>query len=163
MKKIFFILIAVFIASSGFSQHTNTSGLTVNPHFQYNQADTSRTFIITYNDYEQFRKKLMLAWGRPDVMTAGNLEWNHLNIQEIGQNLKVIVSDGISTAQDGTTYYKVFPDDNAKNDALKSMHNDQSRYLEIKFENQSGTNFITTSAMENSVYSVLDYITNSVW
>lgn len=163
MKKIIFILITVFIGFNGYCQHTTTSGLTVNIHLQYNQADTSRTFIITYFNYEEFRKKLMLAWGRPDVMSAGNLEWNNLNIQEIGQNLKVIVSDGISTAQDGTTYYKVFPDDNSKNEALKSLHSDQSRYLEIKFESQNGTNFITTNALENSVYTVLDYITNSVW
>lgn len=163
MKKIIFILITVFIGYNGFGQHTTTSGLTVNTHLQYNQADTSRTFSITYFNYEEFRKKLILAWGRPDVMDAGNLVWNSLNIQEIGQNLKVVVRDGIATAQDGTTYYKIFPDYNAKNDALQSMHNDQSRYLEIKFENQIGTNIITTNALENSVYTVLDYITNSVW
>jgi len=105
----------------------------------------------------------MLAWGRPDVITAGNLIWEKLSIQDIGNNLEIRVSDGILTEENGNASFKIFSDDNSKYKELQNLQLNQSQHLEIGFYNQSGFNIITTNTLENSVIKVLNYITDFVW
>ncbi len=123
----------------------------------------SITFTIIYSNIEEFRKKLMLAWGQPDVINSGNLIWKKLSLQDIGNNLEIRVTDGILTEENGNPSFKVFSDYNSKYEELKNLQLNQSRHLEIGFFSQGGFNIITTKNLENSVIKVLNFISDFVW
>lgn len=159
MKKTILLTVLLFASLQIFSQNNNSS----RGNIQVVLTESSRTFVIEYPNYEEFRKKLMLSWGKPDVISAGSLIWNSISISGIGNQLKVVVSDGIETTESSGTTYKVFPDESAKFEILKDLRTNQKRKLQLNIENQQGNNIITDLTSENAVLNTLNYIISSVW
>lgn len=162
MKKAFLFFVSLIFICNGFSQNARITK-EVNSNIQVIMVDSARTFSINYSNGEEFRKKLMLAWGRPDEFSAGSLVWNNFSLQNIGDNLKIVVTDGIETTQETGVMYKVFTDDNTKYSMINDLQSNQRRIITIIFENQQGTNIIADKNSESSVIRVIDHIITSVW
>jgi hypothetical protein len=160
MKKALLLIIFAAFASGTFAQ-TNQSGSTFTYSVSVQKTDSARTFVVNYANGEEFRKIMMLSWGQPDVFTAGNIVWNKLSLKNIGDNLKVTLSDGIETTQGSGIYYKLFADDNSKFNQLKDLQSDQKRKITLVFANPQGTNAVMSKTLENTVLSTLDHIISS--
>jgi hypothetical protein len=163
MKKTFlFAIILLVFLGKGISQNnhiTNTSNYSI----KIELADSVRTFNIIYANGEEFRKKLMLAWGRPLVFTAGTIEWTPLSLQGIGNNLKITLSDGVETTESTGTVYKSFVDDNTKYSMLNDLQPNQKRKITLVFTDQQGLNVVTTKTIEKAVVDAIDHIIATAW
>jgi hypothetical protein len=126
-------------------------------------ADSARTFAVNYANGDEFRKKLMLAWGQPNVITAGSIEWSPLTLQNIGSNLKITLSDGVETTENSNIVFKAFVDDNAKFSMMNDLQSNQKRKISFVFSNQQGVNVVTTNSIEQAVVNEINRIITSVW
>ncbi|MEI6124451.1 MAG: hypothetical protein WCQ95_12575 [Bacteroidota bacterium] len=158
MKKFSIILISVFITLAGYSQTSNSQNTRIIAHYQIHQADTSTTFTINYQDYEKLRKIFMLTWDRPDVISAGYLIWNNLSIQDVGNNLKITLSDGIITKEGDNQTYRIFADDITKKELLNKMSDNQFRQASIELRNQNDSNIINSNNLAKKVIMTLEKI-----
>ncbi len=160
MKKAILFFISVLFVWNGFSQNVNNSG-SVNYSIQTQVVDSARTFSVKYPNGEEFRKLLMLSWGRPVVITAGSIEWTPITLQNIGENLKITLSDGVETTEGETVVYKTFVDDNAKFNMLNDLQSNQKRKITLIFANQQGVNVVISKSIENAVVKAIDHIVTS--
>ena len=161
-KTLLFALISVLFLAKGISQNNHTAN-TTNYSIKVELADSVRTFNIIYANGEEFRKKLMLTWGRPGILTAGTIEWTPLSLQGIGNNLKVTLSDGVETTESTGTVYKSFVDDNAKYNMLNDLQPNQKRKITLVFANQQGQNIVSTKSIEKAVIEAIDHIVANAW
>ena len=162
MKKAILFFVSVLFICNGFSQNAGITKV-VNSNIQVVIVDSARTFSINYPNGEEFRKKLMLAWGRPDEFSAGSMVWSNLSLQDVGNNMKIVITDGIETAEESGVVYKIFSDDNSKYSMINDLKSNQKRIITIVFENQEGSNIIAGKNTERSVISAIDHIITSVW
>jgi hypothetical protein len=162
MKKAIFVFISVLIIWNGYSQNIN-KGNSVNYNIQIQLVDSARTFFVNYSNGEEFRKKLMLTWGRPVLISVGSIEWTPITLQEIGNNLKITLTDGVETTESTGAKFVAFIDDNAKYNILKDLQSNQKRKFTLVFTNQQGVNIIITKTIEKAVVNAIDHIATSVW
>jgi hypothetical protein len=160
MKKAILFFISVLFVWNGFSQNVNHGG-SVNYNIQVQVVDSARTFTVNYPNGEEFRKLLMLTWGRPVVITAGSIEWTPVTLQDIGDNLKITLRDGVETTEGATVVFKTFVDDNAKFNMLNDLQSNQKRKMTIVFANQQGINVVSSKSIENAVVKAIDQIVTS--
>jgi hypothetical protein len=161
MKKAIIFFVSILFIVNGFSQNNNISK-SVKYNIQVQLSDSARTFSITYPNGEEFRKILMLAWGRPVLISAGSIEWTPLTIQDIGNNMKITLSDGFETTEGTGTFYKLFSDDNSKFNILNNLQSNQKRKFILVFTNPQGVNIATTKSFEKAVINTIDHIVTSV-
>jgi hypothetical protein len=159
MKKAILLFISVLFVWNGFSQNVNNGS--VNYNMQVQVVDSARTFTVNYPNGEEFRKLLMLSWGRPVVITAGSIEWTPVTLQNIGENLKITLIDGVETTEGATVVYKTFVDDNAKYNILNDLQSNQKRKITLVFANQQGVNVVSSKIIENAVIKAIDHIVTS--
>jgi len=162
MKKVIFLLISVLFISKGFSQNVDKSS-SLNYNIQIQLVDSARTFVVNYTDGDQFRKKLILAWGKPGSFQAGTIEWPSLSLNNIGNNLKVTLIDGVETTNGTSKVFNAFADNNSKFNLLNSLQSNQKRKITLVITNQQGANVVANKSIEKSVLTVLDNIVTSVW
>ena len=160
MKKAIIFFVSILFIVSGYSQDNNTRK-SVNYNIQVQMADSTRTFSVGYPNGEEFRKLLMIAWGRPAMISAGKIEWTTLSLQDIGNNIKVTLSDGVETTESTGTIFKPFMDDNSKFNILSNLQSNQKRKFFLVFTNQQGENIISSKSSEKAVADAIDRIITS--
>lgn len=160
MKKAIILFVSVLFVMTGFSQNNN-NGKSVNYDIQVQMVDSSRSFDVIYPNGEEFRKLLMLTWGRPVLITAGKIEWTPLSLQDIGNNIKVTLSDGVETTESTGIFFKPFVDDNSKSNLLNNLKSNQKRKFCLSFTNQQGVNIVVTKSVEKAIVNAIDHIVTS--
>jgi hypothetical protein len=160
MKKAIIFFVSVLFVVNGFSQNIN-NGKSMNYNMQVQMADSARSFAVNYQNGEEFRKLLMIAWGRPALISTGKIEWTTLSLQDIGNNIKVTLSDGVETTEGAGTTFKAFTDDNSKFNILNNLQNNQKRKFFLVITNQQGENIISNKNFEKAVVSAIDRIVSS--
>jgi hypothetical protein len=160
MKKAIIFFVSILFIVSGFSQNNN-NGKSMNYNIQVQMTDSARSFTVNYQNGEEFRKLLMIAWGRPALICAGKIEWTPLSLQDIGNNIKVTLSDGVETTEGTGTVFKPFTDDNSKYTILNNLQSNQTRKFNLVFTNQQGENIVNTKSVEKAVVNAIDRIVTS--
>jgi hypothetical protein len=160
MKKVIIFFVSVLFVMNGFAQNNN-NGKSVNYNIQVQMVDSARSFAVNYQNGEEFRKLLMLAWGRPALISAGKIEWSPLSLQDIANNIKVTLSDGIETTESTGTIFKPFMDDNSKYTILNNLQSNQKRKFILVFTNQQSENIVVTKSVEKAVVNAIDRIITS--
>jgi hypothetical protein len=160
MKKTILFFVSVLFVLNGYSQNVNNNS--VNYTLKVQLIDSARTFAVNYPNGEEFRKKLMLAWGRPAVLEAGSLVWTPLSLQDIGNNLKITLSDGVETTDGNTIVFKTFTDDNTKYNMINDLQSNQKRKMTLVFADPQGVNIVTDKIIEKKVVNAIDHIVTSV-
>ncbi len=155
MKKVIVLIVAVLLAYSGFSQNSSTFN-NGSLNIQTQVIDSARTFSINFVNGEQFRKILMLTWGLPNIIEAGNLVWYNHDLANVGINVNIKLSDGIETNDAGAVVFKAFPSEEDKNTMLNSLQSNQKRVFKLIIVSQQNTNVVTTKVAEDAVISAID-------
>jgi hypothetical protein len=160
MKKAILIFVSVLFVCNGFSQNVN-NGSSENYSIRAVVVDSARTFTINYSNGEKFRKILILTWGHSTKITAGSIEWNPLTLQDIGDNVKITLIDGVETTESAGVKYTPFTDDNSKYNILTNLKSDQKRKFMLLITNQQGVNIVTSKSIEKAVINAIDHIVAS--
>jgi hypothetical protein len=161
MKKAIFLFVSVLFIYNGFSQNVNKSN-SADYSFQVQLVDSARTFTVNYANGEEFRKILVLTWGRPDVFAAGSMVWNRISLPEIGNNLKITLNDGVESTDGTSVVFKTFTDDNSKYHQLNDLKSNQKRKITLVFTDQLGVNIVTTKSIETAVIKTIEHNISAV-
>lgn len=161
MKKVILFFVSVLFIMNGFSQNNNNNS--ASSYIKVQMADSARTFSINYPNGDEFRKKLMLAWGQPNVITAGTIEWSPLTLQNIGNNLTITLSDGVETIENSVPVFKTFMDDVSKYSMINDLQSNQKRKITLVFRNAQGINAVASKSFEQAAISEINRIITSVW
>ena len=155
MKKISLIIVSllfpfILTAQSGGSVEINRS---------FVSPDTLRTFSIWKGNLDDIRGNFARMLGKPQVNDAGRMEWKGLNIQDIGKDVTIQITDGILTLNRKSTSYVPFTNAVEKESLLKTLRKKQCRQLNIEFLDKAGANFVKTKKMEETIVKFLEVVT----
>ena len=79
MKKVGIIAVWLLLIGSGYAQKTM-----VRVHLRYTADDTFRFFIPLHENGDSSIQRLKAVWGIPTKEDAGYIEWDKLNIPNVG-------------------------------------------------------------------------------
>ena len=156
MKKHLFTILLICITISLFGQ-TKSNYVGINK--QYNKTDTTRTFNLVKNsNYDSFRDKFVKFWGTPLLNETGNIKWTNINIEKIGSDMTIALTDGICTKKPGCLSCDTFKSNDDKIKKLKNLKSNQYRDIEIIITTKDGKNIINDKAKTEIIVSLIESI-----
>lgn len=157
MKKFLFIFILLITILNVFSQN-HPSIVDVKPVKQTVNNTDNYSFYLTYPNYEECRKKLMIAWGRPLLHEPGSIKWDKLSFPNVGNNLIVLLSDGIFSTEGNSESFVPFVNDIEKTQLLNKSSDQKFRQIRLTFKDDQGNNVINSEALAGIVTTMIQEI-----
>jgi hypothetical protein len=154
MKKVGIIAVWLLLIGSGYAQKTM-----VRVHLRYTADDTFRFFIPLHENGDSSIQRLKAVWGIPTKEDAGYIEWDKLNIPNVGDGVQVYLSDGILANDLYNITYLPFRNDKDKNQRIKTLGEYDKREIRIEFE-RKGKKIANSKPTENILKDYLTTIFN---
>ncbi len=157
MKKIIFLTIAVLLTIALYGQeakqHTYPGWYISLP-----SNDTVRTFYFYNMDLDSCKLRFVKTWGEPKRNTTGILMWDNIEIQNIGKELTIHLTDRLCTTRDDEVSCVAFKDEKDKEKKLKNSKPNQSRMLELIIKDKSNKDIIMAKEKVLIVFDLLEKI-----
>lgn len=137
MKK---ILIFCFLISSILANIYGQINQSVTTNYSYGKSDTTSTFSINKVEIDKAIELMISKFGNPVTKKAGNVVWQKINIQGVGDELTMKLLDGIFSFDDYT--YMTFSDYKDKSERLSNLTKSRVRNCTLEILNNYGLNII---------------------
>jgi len=134
MKKLITIALCLFTTVLAFSQQS-FSPVSVDKQIQ--GSDTFRTFYVDGNYPAMLIAKLTQTLGTPEGENTGNLRWKNVSVPGVGQNLDLVLQDGVMIYNANTITFSVASD---PADLEAKLSHDPARMHRLLIEMKKGGN-----------------------
>lgn len=104
----------------------------VQVNYQYNEGDTTRTFVLVTKDNDEAILDLDALFGEPVSRNPGTVKWTDVHIDGLGEHLDVVLYDGIMMLNSKSARFTIFKDEHAKASQLEKMPESRSTWLVIQ-------------------------------
>jgi hypothetical protein len=157
MKKIVLCLVLMSSLSTVIAQTkkpvAKIAKISVDKEFDF--GETYRIFSITQANFDQTKAKFVKHFGKPVKSTISIMQWNKINIPEVGENLTITLQDGIFESGPGDPSYMTFGDKAMKAKALQNTSATKFRMMRLKVTNSENINVIRNNALEDAMMDLL--------
>ena len=176
MKKLLFSLalfsfLALFLLTQTRAYSQNTSGpvfLNSTSYIMGKESIKTHSFGIALQENDNCISRFTEKWGKPVRQTAGQIIWEHKSVEGLGNDVKIVLYDGIFTNSEKKAVSSIFASQKEKEKKLNNLTENQCRVTTIEFfDGKAGktlpeNNLVKNAALADSLIKYLSDLLNGL-